>query len=73
MKKNYGFVAQRTLIYAFMLTFILKTSLTLGQSTVNYDELAVRNYSLPNVLLGPNTEQALRRSDWEKKIGRAHV
>ena len=66
MKKNYGFFAQRTLIYAFMLTFILKTSLSLGQSIVNYDESAVRNYSLPNVLLGPNTEQALCRSDWEK-------
>ena len=66
MKKNYGFFAQRTLIYAFMLTFILKTSLSLGQSIVNYDESAVRNYSLPNVLLGPNTKQALCRSDWEK-------
>ena len=66
MKKNHEVFSQRALIYAFILTFMLETSLSLGQLSVNYDELAVRNYSLPNVLLGPNTEQALCRSDWEK-------
>ena len=66
MKKNHEVFSQLALIYAFILTFMLETSLSLGQLSVNYDELAVRNYSLPNVLLGPDTEQALCSSDWEK-------
>ena len=65
-KKAYGFFAQRILFYALTLALMSEAAFGLAQHTPNYDETAVRSYSLPNLLLGPNEELALSCSDWEE-------
>ena len=45
---------------------ISEASFGLAQSTPNYDESAVRRYSLPDLLLTPNEKPILSSLDWEE-------
>ncbi|HBU37152.1 MAG TPA: hypothetical protein DEB70_05030 [Planctomycetaceae bacterium] len=65
-KKVNGCSVRRILFHALALTLISETSLGLAQQITNYDESAVRRYSLPNLLLGPNEELVLSSLDWEE-------
>ncbi len=64
--KAYGFSARCILFHALTLTLMLEATFGLAQHTPNYDETAVRSYSLPNLLLGPNKELVLSSLDWEE-------
>ena len=66
--KAFGFSVRCIFLHALTLTLVSETTFGLAQSTPNYDETAVRSYSLPNLLLGPNEELALSSSDWEKTV-----
>jgi len=61
-----GCSVRRILFHALALTLISETSLGLAQQTTNYDETAVRRYSLPNLLLGPSEELILSSLDWKE-------
>ena len=63
--KGYGFLVRHVFFHVLVLTVISEASFGLAQSTPNYEEAAVRKYSLPNFLLGPNKKQARSSSDWE--------
>ncbi len=64
--KDYGFFVWHVFFHVLVLTLISEASSGLAQSTPNYEEAAVRKYSLPNLLIGPNKKQARSSSDWEK-------
>ena len=64
--KGPRFSIRRIILHALTLALISEASFGLAQSTPNYDESAVRRYSLPDLLLTPNEKPILSSLDWEE-------
>ena len=64
--KGFHFSIRRIILHALTLALISEASFGLAQSTPNYDESAVKRYSLPDLLLTPNEKPILSSLDWEE-------
>ena len=60
------FSIRHIILHALTLALIAEASFGLAQSTPNYDESAVRRYSLPDLLLVPNEKPILSSLEWEE-------
>ncbi len=64
--KDYGFSARCIILHALTLALLSKASFGLAQSIPNYDESAVRTYSLPDLFLTPHEKPVLSPLHWEE-------
>ena len=60
------FSIRHIILHALTLALIPEASFGLAQSTPNYDDSAVRRYSLPDLLLVPNEKPILSSLEWEE-------